>query len=105
MTGLGDRLLQYGAHTEQVTALPDGARVLVTSDACANAGFAMGDHVYTTQNHPEMSDDFIAALVAEYAPKLPADVAQTAKASLGRRADTLAYAHTIAQFFEQASAD
>ena len=104
MQDLPPTLKQYAAHIEQVTTLPKGATVVASNSACPIAGYHIGDRVYATQNHPEMSADFIAALVAEYAPKLPADVAQTAKASIADVADTAIYAHSIALFFEHAAA-
>jgi len=100
---LPDTLTQYAAHVEQVTTLPDSAEILLISDACPAGGFAIANRVYTTQNHPEMTHEFITALVAEYADKLPADVAQTAEKSLSKHADSLAYAESVARFFEQAA--
>lgn len=105
MRDLPAQFAQYAAHNEAVITLPPMAKVLSTSDDCAITGFQIGTSVYTTQNHPEMTPEFIAALVAEYAAKLPPDVAQKAKASLSEKADTLPYAETIARFFEVASAD
>lgn len=96
---------QYAAHLEAVTRLPDGATPIATSDTCANAGFRIGNTIYTTQNHPEMTPAFIAALVAEYHDKLPEGVGQAAIASLTQDVDRTPYAETIARFFEQASAD
>jgi GMP synthase-like glutamine amidotransferase len=94
---------QYAAHLEQVTHLPDSARVLATSDHCPVASFAIGGNVFTTQYHPEMTHEFISALVDEIAPKLPPDVITAARTSLARRADTAAFAEGIARFFEAAS--
>lgn len=102
MAALGDTLLQYGAHTEQVTTLPPDARVLTASAPCPIAGFAIENRVYCTQNHPEMDESFVAALTEEYADTLGPEVAKQARASLTRKADTRAYAETVAQFFEQA---
>lgn len=102
MEPLGETVSQYGAHVEQVTKLPEGARVLIGSSTCPAGGFAIGDRVYTTQNHPEMTPEFIAALVEEYAPKLPEDEAQRARASLAQEADYTEFAESIARFFEQA---
>ncbi|MCI5074801.1 type 1 glutamine amidotransferase [Oricola sp.] len=102
MAPLGDSLAQYGAHIEQVTTPPDGARVLIGSAPCPVGGFAIGDHVFTTQNHPEMTPDFIAALVEEYAGKLDPHVVATARASLAAKADYADFAETIARFFENA---
>ena len=94
-------LLQYGAHVEQVTQLPDGAEAIFSTEGCPVAGFVLADRVYTTQNHPEMTPQFIAALVEEYADKLDADVAERAQHSLGRIADRDAFARSIVRFFEQ----
>lgn len=105
MAGLPRSFAQYGAHIEAVTHLPERARVLSTSDACTITGFHIGTRVYTTQNHPEMAADFIAALVAEYHDKLPDGVGEAAKASLTHDVDRAPYAQTIARFFEVASAD
>ena len=105
MQDLPATLRQYGAHIEQITALPENSVVLSSNSTCRVAGFHIADRVYTTQNHPEMTPDFITALVAEYAPKLPADVAAKAKASLADDADTLVYAHSIAQFFCDGGSD
>jgi GMP synthase-like glutamine amidotransferase len=104
MEPVGDQIAQYGAHIEQVTDLPEGARVLLASAACPVGGFAIGNRVFTTQNHPEMSSDFVAALIEEYAGKLPKDVVTQARASLSDRADYQNFAETIARFFEQATA-
>lgn len=96
----GDRLVQYGAHVDHVTALPTGATQVFATAHAQNAGFVIGDHVYTTQNHPEMTHEFITALIEEYATKMDADVVDAARKSLVRRADTLVFAHSIAAFFE-----
>lgn len=103
MQELPDSFVQYGAHIETVTKLPREAIVLSTSDDCDVTGFRIENSVYTTQNHPEMTPEFIAALVAEYESKLPSNVAKTAKASLSRKADNALYAESIARFFEMSS--
>ena len=104
MQDLPATLKQYGAHIEQVLEMPKSAVVILANNTCPVAGFHIGNTVYTTQNHPEMTPEFMAALVAEYAPKLPADLAATAKASLADNADTSVYANSIARFFENAIA-
>ena len=95
-----DTVLQYGAHIDHVTKLPEGARQVLSASNCDYAGFVISDQVYTTQNHPEMTPAFIAALVEEYASDLGPQIAQQARASLSRTADTEAFAQSIARFFE-----
>lgn len=95
----------YAAHVEQVTRLPAGARPLGGNAECPVGSFAIGDHILTTQYHPEMSHDFAAALIEEYADDLPAAVIARARDGLaGRRADSARIAERIARFFDEAQA-
>lgn len=95
---------QYAAHKEQVTQLPDGAETIFTAPNCPQAGFAIANLVYTTQNHPEMTPQFFAALVEELGAEMPPQVTQDARASLTRQADMQQFAQSVAQFFESGSA-
>lgn len=95
----------YAAHTEQVTELPDGARIVGTTPGCPFAAFAIGTAVLTTQYHPEMTHGFISALVEETAGKVPAETTAAARASLARQADTGRIAAGIVAFFERAAQD
>ncbi len=92
----------YAAHREQVLTAPDGAVVLGGNADCVVGSFAMGPAVLTTQYHPEMTHDFMTALVAEYAGKLPAEVAARAQASLAVAADREVIAARMVRFFEEA---
>jgi GMP synthase-like glutamine amidotransferase len=96
----GIMIKQYAAHTEQVTALPKGARVIARSTHCPVAGFAMGDYVLTTQYHPEMTHGFIVGLVEHLAHDLPASVIAQARDDLRGFADTAASARRIVTFIE-----
>ena len=96
-------LLQYGAHIDHVTKLPSGSRILFSSEHCDIAGFAIGDRVYTTQNHPEMTPEFAAALVDEYSAELGPIVAARAQSSLKHRVQMEPFAESIARFFETAT--
>lgn len=94
------RFWQYGAHLEQVTKLPDGAEPILRHQGCPIGGFMMSDHVFTTQNHPEMSHDFIAALIEELADEKPAEVIENARQSLRLSADNGLFSDCIIRFFE-----
>jgi len=50
-------------HQDQVTELPEGARVLAGNDFCKNAILAYGDNVWTVQPHPEFRPSFIKGLI------------------------------------------
>lgn len=101
MEGIKMRL--YAAHREQVLVVPAGAVVLGGNAECAVGSFAIGGRVLTTQYHPEMTQGFMAALVAEYAGQLPADVAARARESLAVAADRDVIAARMVRFFEEAS--
>ena len=87
------------AHEEQVTALPAPARNLARRDGCPLAGFAIGDHVFTTQYHPEITPAFMAALIDELAPVKPAEVTAKARTSLSRQPENARFARWLADFF------
>lgn len=90
------------AHGEQVTVLPEGAEVIGQTPGCAAAAYRIGDRVFATQYHPEMTPEFLAALVEEFAPKFPAEVGRAARGSLRLGSEGPRFAEWIARFFEQA---
>lgn len=100
--GLPEVMYLYASHKEQVTALPEGARVVAASAGCPVAGLAVGRHVWTTQHHPEITAEFFAALTDAFAGELGEAVAARGHASMVRRADMDIFAEALAQFFEQA---
>lgn len=92
----------YAAHKEQVTTLPQDARIVARTDGCEIAGFAIEDHVLTTQYHPEMTQAFVADLLEAFEDEIGRDVTQTAQQTLGTPTDVDALAEWIALFFENA---
>ena len=94
------KLNLYAAHKEQVTQLPPNALITATTEGCPIAGFKIGNHIATTQYHPEMTPKFIAALVDELEDTFDPDVINDARTSLKTEADRLAVANLIAEFFE-----
>jgi GMP synthase-like glutamine amidotransferase len=92
------------AHGEQVTALPPGAEVVGRTPGCPAACYRIGTQVFATQFHPEMTQGFLTALVEEFAPQFPAEVAEAARASLALGTEGPRFAEWIARFFEQAKA-
>lgn len=93
----------YAAHKEQVIDLPKAARALGGNAECAIGGFAIGSHILTTQYHPEMTADFIAALIEELKDALPQAVIAKARASLSELAETERIAKVIVEFLEQSA--
>lgn len=91
----------YAAHKEQVTTLPEGATTVARTQGCEIAGFAIEDHVLTTQYHPEMTQDFVAALLDAFADEIGQEITQRAAKSLDEPTEITALAEWIAVFFEQ----
>ena len=91
------------AHGEQVTVLPVGAEVVGRTPGCPAAAYRIGNTVFATQYHPEMTPEFLAALVDEFAPEFSAEVGEVARASLALGTEGPRFAEWIARFFEQAA--
>ena len=51
------------SHKDQVSHLPENARIFASSEFCPIAGFTLGEHVLTFQGHPEFSKAYSAALM------------------------------------------
>lgn len=90
-------------HQDQVVALPPDAHVLASSPHCAFAALAYGDperpEAISLQPHPEFGPDFMDALLALRAGKaFPSELADSARASLGRPAENEAWAKAIVDY-------
>ena len=59
--GLGPTAL-YGWHQDQVTEVPEGARVVGVTPACRVAALAYGSRIWTIQPHPEFDAPMIRDL-------------------------------------------
>jgi GMP synthase-like glutamine amidotransferase len=98
-----DHLVLFAAHQEQVQALPDGAEILGGDEFCPVGAYRIGDHVFATEYHPEMTHNFIAELLDELSGKLDADTLAKARASLDRVAEGPFFAQWIVNFLEYRS--
>lgn len=90
----------YASHIEQVLKLPAGAAVVARGPGCEIGGYALGRHVFTTQYHPEMTDEFIADLVEETVDYVGEDVTEMARESLKNTADREFLGNQMVRFFE-----
>lgn len=50
-------------HQDQVEVLPEGARLIGSTEHCPNAMFTVGNHILTIQAHPEYSRPYLRALI------------------------------------------
>jgi len=88
------------AHNEQVIRMPEGAVCLGGSDFCPIGSMQIGQHIWTTQFHPEMPLVFMQALLGYLADKLDADTMARAHASLANAADVPLFGQWMVQFFD-----
>ena len=56
-------LCLLSSHRDQVTRLPDSARLVARSKNCDNSGYVIGQQILTLQSHPEFSKDYFRALI------------------------------------------
>lgn len=92
-------------HQDQVTKLPDGARVLASNDFCANAIVAYGDTIWTVQPHPEFTTTYLAGLIRERGRGLVPDaLLDMAQNKLTTPNDNPDVAAQMADFFKKVRA-
>ena len=86
----GSHQTVVAVHQDQVTAKPDQAEVIASTDFCAFAGLAYGNRALSFQPHPEFSQAFITDLIDFYgaAGTLPQDVLAAARSRLGLALDS-----------------
>ncbi len=99
----GDEIMTLNAwHQDQVTVLPEGAKVLASNDFCANAALAIGDTILTIQPHPEFGKPLIDGLLTHRAPGVvPANQIATVREKLDTPLDSSRFADRMAAFFKR----
>lgn len=104
MTPSHSKLPLYVFHEDYVASLPDGCEHLGSSANCENASFAKGNHIFTTQAHPEFTHEFMSCVLRFTESAMPSDQVENAWASLQQqqRGDVLGIWCT--NFFLQAMA-
>lgn len=70
LDGVADELLVNMSHVDTVVKLPEGAKVLLTTELEPHAAFAIGDHVRCVQFHPEFSGEIMRGYVRARAPRI-----------------------------------
>lgn len=89
----------YVSHEDQVTVLPDGCKMLGHSGPCRIASFSKGNHLFTTQAHPEFNDGFMRAVFTAYGQHINPEHYDSALASLDKTTDGDIFALWADQFF------
>lgn len=89
-------------HQDQVTKVPEQARVIGSSPFCENAMLAYGKTGLSVQAHPEFTRDFVKGLADTRGPGLvPDDLLDKLNATLDAPLDQTYFAERIAGFFRQ----
>ena len=87
---------------DQVTALPADAKVVGSSEFCANAALLYDDNIWTIQPHPEFGHDFIDGLIRTRGRGVVPDrQLDAAAALLDAPTDNAKIADHIADFFKK----
>jgi len=95
----------FAAHQEQVLQPPPEALVLGGDHFAPAAALRVGPHIFTTQYHPELSREFMLALLDEYSALWPAPLVAQARQQVQQPVDAALFMRWAAQFLEQASCD
>lgn len=90
----------FAAHNEQVLTPPAQARVLSQSDFCPVGSFAVGQHFFTSQYHPEISRQFMTDLLVYLDGKLDAALIAQARSQVNNPLDDELMFRWIVQFLE-----
>lgn len=103
MTDDKDSFTLQVSHQDQVVKVPEGAKVLASSDFCPNALLAYGDWAVSFQGHPEFDAKFTEELIhMRRGTVLPEELADAALANLHEGEDSDAVARWIAAFLYKA---
>ena len=98
----GEPLNLNAWHQDQVTALPEGAQTLSSTDFCRHAAVLYGDRAFTLQPHPEIDRTYLRGLLERRAPGVvPEDLRQRAMAHLDEETDSDRLAEMFALFFKE----
>lgn len=95
-----EALTLYAAHKEQVTKLPPGASKVGETQGCPNAAFVIGNHIATTEYHPEMPERFMIELIPEMGDELAPDQQTKARDQIDAGAQGSIFAQWMVKFLE-----
>jgi GMP synthase-like glutamine amidotransferase len=90
------------SHQDQVLELPAGARLLASSDFCPVAAFAVDDHVFCVQAHPEFVEAYSGYILNNRRESLGETVYRNGMASLSDGHDGADVARMMVAFVEGA---
>ncbi len=92
----------YVFHEDQVTDLPPDCELLGSNNRCRISSFSKGEHIFTTQSHPEFSDPFMRCVLDFTRDKLPLEDVDKIYSSLDQHQEGALFAQWSTQFFKRA---
>lgn len=95
----------FAAHQEQVLQPPPETEVIGGDEFAPSAALRIGRHVFTTQYHPELSREFMRALLDEYGALWPPALVAQARQQIEQPVDAALFMRWAAQFLEQAASE
>ena len=105
MTPDHDTLPMYVFHEDQVTELPKNCDLLGSTERCKIASFAKGDHIFTTQAHPEFSREFMSCVLSFTEAKMADGAAKAAWSSMDETPNGHVFGKWSTNFFKRAKHD
>ena len=102
MSPVQDELDLVVSHQDQITLLPEGAKVLAASQFCPYYLIRVNAHMLGVQGHPEFSRDYSAALTDTRRDRIPSNRVREAFNSLKADVDDLVATRWILNFIDQA---
>jgi GMP synthase-like glutamine amidotransferase len=100
---LGKNMKLHAAHKEQVTRLPEGAEIVGGNEFCPIGAYVKGKHIFSTQYHPELTEEFMVDLTTEIEGVLGPEISAKARAQFKGQTQSVEFAEWMAQFLERAN--
>jgi GMP synthase-like glutamine amidotransferase len=89
------------SHQDQVLTLPAGATLLARSDFCPIAAYAVDDHVFCVQPHPEFVEAYSAWILQKRPHAVAAERREAVRAEMALAHDGLDVARYMQSFVER----
>lgn len=100
MTPTQPTLRLFSAHHEQVVELPTGFEIIGGNEFCPNGALKKGTHIFTTQYHPEMSEQFMMVLADWLEEDIGKDAIARSREQIHAGAQGLEFAEWMVRFLE-----
>lgn len=96
-------VMLHAMHQDQVTAVPEGADIFLSSDFCPISGFSYGPAVLAIQQHPDFTPALNQDLIEKRRERIGEDTANAAIATLDGPDDTEVSVRWMADFLKSAA--